>query len=145
MDANWWQAAAAIAVALLVPIGWLTHSLARSKEKIHELEVEVSSLKTFKEEHSKADDKAHRQLKDDGDRLLVELGLARTESNEQHLDLGRRLEAAVAEGDRGRGRLHEKLDAVGGKVDRLIGFHESQAQARTQAQAHSYQQRGDHV
>ena len=125
MDALWWQAAAAVLAVMLLPIGGLAAVLSKRKDEIAALTAEVAALKVFKETHLAADKEMHRRLEDNDTAIMTELRLIRTESSEQHRDLGRRLEVAVAEGDVGRGKLHEKVDHVRSKVDQLIGYHEA--------------------
>ena len=126
MDGTWWQAAAAIGMFALIPIGWLIFALSRLKNDLSEQKAQVAALLEWKTGHEYADQRTHARLEDGDREVLMEIRALRTESGEQHRELATKVETMGQRGDAGRAKLHESLNELRGQVQRLMGRAEEQ-------------------
>lgn len=109
---------------LTVSVGWVIKGLI-------DLSKAVSSLKTWKEEHDKADQREHDRLGSDNRESIEELRLFRAESTEQHNNLGAKLDRLAEEGRRDRKGIHERIDSMSKDVQRLVGRAEIEDRTKT--------------
>lgn len=92
---------------------------------LHRMDKRIQSVEEYRVSHQAEDVAAHKALSQEGEHILRELRAFRDESTRQHESLGQRVEAGMREGSEGRGKLHEKVDALTRDVHRLVGRAEA--------------------